>query len=147
VTKMELSLSTGLTKMRRMGNEARNVEIRRARLEEAHAAFCLVEEYFAMAGVVMREDPEKFIQEYFAEGQGLWLARMAEEPAGCVGLRRLPRPEELEPEDVKCAEIKRMYVRKSFAGEELPSDCWQRLRILRGRKDMRGSIWIRQVRW
>jgi GNAT superfamily N-acetyltransferase len=116
VTKMELSLCRGLTKLLRMGNAARNVEIRRARLEEADAAFCLVGEYFEMAGVVLREDPEKFIQEYFAEGQGLWLARIEEEPAGCVGLRRLPRPEELEPEDVKCAEIKRMYVREKFRG-------------------------------
>jgi len=64
----------------------------------------------------MREDPEKFIQEYFGEGGGFCLARVEGELAGCVGLRRLPKPEELEPEDVKCAEIKRMYVREKFRG-------------------------------
>ena len=116
MAKMELLLCGEWAKLRSMGHGLRNIEILRARLEEADAAFCLVGEYFEMAGVVLREDPEKFIQEYFAEGQGLWLARIEEEPAGCVGLRRLPRPAELEPEDLKCAEIKRMYVREKFRG-------------------------------
>jgi GNAT superfamily N-acetyltransferase len=97
-------------------DDVRNVEIWRARLEEADAAFCLVREYFEMAGVVLREGREKFIEEYFGVGRGLWLAGVRGELAGCVGLRRLPRPEELEPEDVKCAEIKRMYVREKFRG-------------------------------
>jgi GNAT superfamily N-acetyltransferase len=100
----------------RMGNDLRNIEILRARLDQADAAFALVREYFAMAGVVMREDPEKFIQEYFGEGRGYWLARLDDELTGCVGLRSLPKPEELEPGDVKCAEIKRMYVREKFRG-------------------------------
>src|SRR5258708_17140703 len=113
---MELLLWREWTKLRRMGNDLRNIEILRARLEEADAAFALVREYFEMAGVVMREDPEKFIQEYFGEGRGYWLARLDDEMTGGVGLRRLPRPEELEPEDVKCAEIKRMYVREKFLG-------------------------------
>jgi len=99
-----------------MGDDARNIEIWRARPEAADAAFCLVREYFEMVGVVLREDREKFIEEYFAVGRGLWLARVAGELAGCVGLRRLPRAEGLEPEDVKCAEIKRMYVREKFRG-------------------------------
>jgi GNAT superfamily N-acetyltransferase len=49
----------------------------------------------------------------------LWLARVDGELAGCVGLRRLPRPQELELEDLKCAEIKRMYVREKFRGRGL----------------------------
>ena len=116
MTKMELLLWSEWTKLRHMGNDLRNIEILRARLEEADVAFALVREYFEMAGVVMREDPEKFIQEYFGEGRGYWLARLDDEMTGCVGLRRLPRPEELEPEDAKCAEIKRMYVREKFRG-------------------------------
>ena len=94
-----------------------NVEIWRARPEEADAAYCLVREYFEVAGVMVREDLEKFVEEYFADGQGLWLARAAEQVAGCVGLRRLPGPQELGPEDVKCAEIKRMYVREKYRGQ------------------------------
>ena len=93
-----------------------NVEIWRARPEEADAAYCLVREYFEVAGVMVREDLEKFVEEYFADGQGLWLARAAEQLAGCVGLRRLPGPQELGPEDVQCAEIKRMYVREKYRG-------------------------------
>jgi len=93
------------------------VEIWRARLEEAEAAFCLVREYFAVAGVAVREDQKKFVEEYFGDGQGFWLARAAEQVAGCVGLRRLPGPEELAREPVKCAEIKRMYVREKYRGQ------------------------------
>ena len=99
-----------------MDDAAGNVEIWRARPEEVDAAFSLVREYFEMAGVVLREDRQKFVEEYFAAGQGLWLARIEGELAGCVGLRRLLRPEELEAEDVKCVEIKRMYVRERFRG-------------------------------
>jgi GNAT superfamily N-acetyltransferase len=97
-------------------DDVRNVEIWRALLEEADAAFCLVREYFEMVGVVLREGREKFIEEYFGVGRGLWLAGVGGELAGCVGLRTLPRPEGLEPGDVKCAEIKRMYVREKFRG-------------------------------
>ena len=97
-------------------DDVRNVEIWRARLEEADAAFCLVREYFEMAGVVLREGREEFSEEYFGEGQGLWMARVEGGLAGCVGLRRLPTPEEVEPENVECAEIKRMYVRENFRG-------------------------------
>ena len=97
-------------------DDVRDVEIWRARLEEADAAFCLVREYFEMAGVVLREDREKFIEEYFGVGRGLWLAGVGGELAGCVGLRTLPRPEEVGPADVRCAEIKRMYVRVKFRG-------------------------------
>jgi GNAT superfamily N-acetyltransferase len=95
-------------------DDVRDVEIWRARLEEVDAAYCLVREYFEMAGVVLREGREKFIEEYFGVGRGLWLAGVRGELAGCVGLRRLPRPEERE--DPKCAEIKRMYVREKFRG-------------------------------
>jgi GNAT superfamily N-acetyltransferase len=102
-----------------MSDAVRNVEIGRARREELDAAFCLVQEYFEVVGVVVREDREKFIEEYFAEERGFWLARLDGELAGCVGLRGLPRPEELEQEDVKCAEIKRMYVREGFRGRGL----------------------------
>jgi GNAT superfamily N-acetyltransferase len=97
-------------------DDVRNVEIWRARLEEADAAFCLVREYFEMAGVVLREGQEKFIEEYFGEGRGLWLAGVGGELAGCVGLRRLPCPEANDHERTKCAEIKRMYVREKFRG-------------------------------
>ncbi len=116
MTKMELLLRREWPTLRRMGDGIRDIEIWRAQPEEADAAFCLVREYFEMVVVVLREDREKFIEEYFGVGQGLWLARVEGELAGCVGLRRLPRPEELEPEDAKCAEIKRMYVREKFRG-------------------------------
>jgi ribosomal protein S18 acetylase RimI-like enzyme len=113
---MELLLRQEWPTLRRMADAARTLEIWRARLEEADTAFSLVREYFEMAGVVLREDPEKFIQEYFGEGQGLWLVRVEGGLAGCVGLRRLPSPEELKAENVECAEIKRMYVRENFRG-------------------------------
>jgi GNAT superfamily N-acetyltransferase len=113
---MELLLRREWPTLRRMRDRAENLEIWRARLEEADAAFCLAQEYFEVVGVVLRENRRKFIEEYFGAARGLWLARIDGELAGCVGLRRLPRPEELEPEDLKCAELKRMYVREKFRG-------------------------------
>jgi ribosomal protein S18 acetylase RimI-like enzyme len=117
VTKMELLLWRKSTTLRRMADGTGNVEIWRARLEEADAAYCLVREYFEVAGVMVREDQKKFVEQYFGDGQGLWLARAEEQVAGCVGLRRLPGRQEREPEDVKCAEIKRMYVRERYRGQ------------------------------
>jgi GNAT superfamily N-acetyltransferase len=104
-------LETGMVKL-----ELQEIEIWRTNAAEADAAFCLVQEYFEVVGVVVREDRERFIEDYFGEGRGFWLAKMDGELAGCIGLRRLPRSEELELEDVKCAEIKRMYVREKFRG-------------------------------
>ena len=116
-SKMELLLRREWSTLHRMADEIGNVEIWRARLEEAEPAFCLVREYFEKAGVVLREDREKFIEEYFGNGQGLWIARVEGALAGCIGLRRLPTPEEVESENVQCAEIKRMYVREKFRGQ------------------------------
>jgi ribosomal protein S18 acetylase RimI-like enzyme len=115
--KMVLLLWREWSKLRRISDEVRTVEIRRAVHQDVDAAFGLLQEYFTVAGVVVREDRGKFIEEYFGMERGLWLARVEGELAGCVGLRRLPRPEELEPEHVKCAEIKRMYVREKFRGK------------------------------
>lgn len=91
------------------------IEIWRASAREAEAAFALVEEYFETIGVVSREDRDKFVNEYFAKGRGLWLARIGGELAGCVGLRRLQLPDGF-PEGLPCSEIKRMYVRDKFRG-------------------------------
>jgi GNAT superfamily N-acetyltransferase len=99
-----------------MSEQVRNVEIWRARVEEADTAFCLAREYFAVAAVEIRESREEFIEEYFADGRGFWLARTDDELSGCVGLRRMTTPQELEAEGVNCAEIKRMYVREKFRG-------------------------------
>jgi GNAT superfamily N-acetyltransferase len=83
--------------------------IRRAGVEEIRAAFALVAEYYEIVGVVMREDVAQFESEYFAEDSGLWLACVAGEPVGCIGLRRLAS-------DSNCGEIKRMYVRAAHRG-------------------------------
>jgi GNAT superfamily N-acetyltransferase len=91
------------------------IEIWRASTGEAEAAFALVEEYFEVIGVASREDRNKFVNEYFGEGRGLWLARIGGELAGCVALRRLQLPDGL-PEGLPCSEIKRMYVRDKFRG-------------------------------
>jgi GNAT superfamily N-acetyltransferase len=91
------------------------IEIWRASAGEAEAAFALVEEYFEVIGVVSREDRNKFVNEYFGEGRGLWLARIGGELAGCVALRRLQLPDGF-PEGLPCSEIKRMYVRDKFRG-------------------------------
>ena len=78
--------------------------VHRATLEEIDLAFTLVNEYYAEAKVIARENREQFEQQYFAEGSGVWLASLNGETAGCVALRSLGSR-------VNCGEIKRMYVR------------------------------------
>ena len=103
-------------KLRAMDMNIPQIEIRRAPAEEADTAFALVEEYFVAIGVVVRENRQQFVEEYFGEGRGLWLARVDGELAGCVGLRKLRCSERSENSEVKCAEIKRMYVRENCRG-------------------------------
>ena len=113
VTKMEVSLEEESSKTGAVKSQMQVIEIWRASAGEAATAFALVEEYFEAIGVALREDQDKFVNEYFGEGRGLWLARIAGELAGCVGLRRLQLPDGF-PEGPACSEIKRMYVRDKF---------------------------------
>ena len=130
---MELSVGRQTPRLERMEIENQNAEIWRAQIEEADAAFCLVREYFETVGVVLCEDREKFIQEYFGAAQGFWLARVGGELAGCVGLRRLQLETMPGREDAASAEIKRMYVRAKFRGRRLAqrlleaAECFARL--------------------
>lgn len=117
MSNMALSVRRECPKLRAMDMDSPKIEIGRARAEEADSAFTLVEEYFAAIGVVVREDRQQFVEEYFGEGCGLWLARAEGELAGCVGLRKLQCPQKSDTSRTKCAEIKRMYVRENFRGQ------------------------------
>jgi len=85
--------------------------------EDADEAFSLVQEYFNVIGVVLREDRQEFIEEYFADGKGFWTARVDGEVAGCIALRRLQLSGSPDGRGVACAEIKRMYLREKFRGQ------------------------------
>src|SRR5258708_30797782 len=113
---MALSVRRERSKLRVMDIDIPKIEIGRAQAEEADSAFALVEEYFAAIGVMVRENRQEFVTEYFGEGCGLWLARAEGELVGCVGLRKLECPEKNETSGTQCAEIKRMYVREAFRG-------------------------------
>jgi GNAT superfamily N-acetyltransferase len=113
MTKMELSLPSECLKLGAVRSIIQDIEIWRANAAEADAAFGLVDEYFEAVGVVSREDRGRFVEEYFGEGRGLWLAGLHGELAGCIALRRL-RPPDGFPEGLPCSEIKRMYVRDKF---------------------------------
>jgi len=83
--------------------------VHRATLEEIWPAFGLVTEYYEAAGVLVREDPTEFEEQYFVDGAGVWLAMLRREAVGCVALRKLCSPP-------NCGEIKRMYVRPNHRG-------------------------------
>ncbi len=85
--------------------------------EDADEAFSLVQEYFNVIGVVLREDRQEFIEEYFGDGKGFWTARVDGRLAGCIALRRLQLSGPLNNQVVACAEIKRMYLREKFRGQ------------------------------
>jgi GNAT superfamily N-acetyltransferase len=115
---MELSLPRGWPKLSAMATDKiQGSEIRRAEPEEVDEAFSLVQEYFTVIGVVLREDRKAFSEEYFGDGKGFWLARVASELAGCIGLRRLRLSVPSDGQVMDCAEFKRMYVREKFRGQ------------------------------
>ena len=86
------------------------VRIHRATLAEADQAYALVEEYFAAARVVVREDRAGFERDYFPADAGFWLATADHQLAGCIALR------ELRSRGAVLGEIKRMYVRPAYRG-------------------------------
>jgi GNAT superfamily N-acetyltransferase len=87
---------------------------------EASPAFAFAQEYFAAASVVARENLQQFIAEYFSPGAGWWHAYSAANsspphPIGCVGLHSIALPNSSAGD--RCAEIKRMYVRRQHRGQ------------------------------
>lgn len=86
------------------------VSIFKADATQIDLAFGLVQEYYQAARVVVRENRGEFAEQYFADGSGVWLARVDNEVVGCVALRRLP-------DCPDCAEIKRMYLREAYRGQ------------------------------
>jgi ribosomal protein S18 acetylase RimI-like enzyme len=84
------------------------IQIHRLSSDQIDAGFSIVVEYYDSLGVTVRESPATFAQEYFQPNAGFWLARIQDEVAGCIALRRLP------DKVVRSAELKRMYVRPNF---------------------------------
>lgn len=98
-------------------DKIQGIEIRQIETEDSDQAFSLVQEYFTVIGVVLREDRNAFTYEYFGDGKGFWTARVKNDLAGCIGLRRLRLPVPPDGQITDCAEIKRMYVREKFRGQ------------------------------
>jgi GNAT superfamily N-acetyltransferase len=92
-----------------MANAGRNFVIYLAAEAEIEAAYAIVQEYYTVASVVVRENQEEFRGQYFGEGAGVWLVEADSEAVGCVALRRLPCA-------AQAGEIKRMYVRQPYRG-------------------------------
>jgi len=73
-------------------------------------AYAIVREYYEAVGVVVRDDPESFAQDYFGAGSGVWLAYEDASVVGCIALRPLPQLD-------RAGEIKRMYVKPEARGQ------------------------------
>jgi len=79
-------------------------KIYRASREQIEQAFAIVQEYYAAASVIVREEHGEFQRQYFGEGTGVWLAEEDGAVVGCIALREAyGHP--------GCGEIKRLYVR------------------------------------
>jgi ribosomal protein S18 acetylase RimI-like enzyme len=86
--------------------------IGRASVDQFEQAFAIVEEYYEVARVLVREDRESFRQRYFGVGTGVWLAMFEGKVVGCVALRRLKGMPE-------SAEIKRLYLQPAYRGRRI----------------------------
>jgi len=88
------------------------IKVYRAPESEIATAYGIVDEYYRVASVIVREDADDFAKEYFGSARGVWLAEVDGETVGCIALRRLTgKP--------GCAEIKRLYVRPCYRGQGL----------------------------
>ena len=76
---------------------------------ESDTAHPIVEEYYEAMSVVARETREAFAQLYFADGAGVWLARLEERVIGCIALRAMPQ-------FTASGEVKRLYVKPEYRG-------------------------------
>ena len=86
----------------------------RASTADFEDAWQIVCEYYEAIDVVLREDRQEFLDHYFQQRSGVWLARVDQAIAGCIALKPLdPAP---EPE---CGEIKRLYVRPEYRGRNI----------------------------
>jgi GNAT superfamily N-acetyltransferase len=82
-------------------------EVARAELTDLDRAWAIVSEYYEAVSVVVREDPDTFRRLFFAEGSGVWLARLDGAVVGCIALR---------PLDAVRGEVKRLYVQPGHRG-------------------------------
>jgi len=87
----------------------RDFEIPRATRSEIDTAYAIVEEYYEAMSVVARDTREAFSQLYFADGAGIWLARLEEKVIGCIALRVMPQ-------FTDSGEVKRLYVPPEYRG-------------------------------
>jgi GNAT superfamily N-acetyltransferase len=85
------------------------VIIRKAAIEELAIAYGIVKEYYEAMSVVARDTQEVFAQLYFADGAGVWLARLEERAIGCIALRAMPQ-------FTDNGEVKRLYVKPAYRG-------------------------------
>jgi ribosomal protein S18 acetylase RimI-like enzyme len=89
----------------------RDLEIRRATVEEVDAAFEIVQEYYEAAQVLARDTREEFERSYFEDGAGIWLAWQGKTVIGCIALRAMPQLAQ-----GGAGEVKRLYVRPEYRG-------------------------------
>jgi putative acetyltransferase len=81
--------------------------IRRATDADFDKAFSLVQEYFDLIDVWVRDTRLEFSKYFAKDDNGIWLAVDGEQPVGCIALQTLTSPE-------RSGEVKRLYVKSPY---------------------------------
>ena len=90
----------------------RDLEIQRATPREIDIAYEIVQEYYAAMNVVARDTRDEFARLYFADGAGIWLARLGKTVIGCIALRAMRQ----FAGNCESGEVKRLYVQPAYRG-------------------------------
>ncbi len=99
---------------------ANQLVVQRASSEASDVAWKIIEEYYEAASVVARDTKEDFVQTYFRDGAGVWLAIIGNAVVGCIAMRVLAKFD-------RSGEVKRLYVQPQYRGRGIAASLYQSL--------------------
>lgn len=106
------SISSASASLERKMLPSEKIDIRKATPQDADRALELIDEYYQVNQVVVRDDKSSLLKAIASEDCGIWIATIDSALVGCVMLRPLA-------ESPGCGEVKRLYVRPAYRKQKI----------------------------